>query len=97
MASVISRVEFSSESEKARILSGLKWIGLFSTGRIEIKRNNLFDTLCAHLEQLMKYEEGERDLILLQHKFIVEWKDGSTVCLWLLSLVIFTHSTILSV
>ncbi|KAI0803212.1 spermidine synthase [Irpex lacteus] len=78
VASVISRVEFSSESEKARILSGLKWIGLFSTDRIEIKRNNLFDTLCAHLEQLMKYKEGERDLILLQHKFIVEWKDGST-------------------
>jgi len=25
---------------------------------------------------LMKYDEGERDLVMLQHKFIVEWKDG---------------------
>jgi len=25
----------------------------------------------------MKYEEGERDLVMLQHKFVVEWADGS--------------------
>ncbi|KAI0350788.1 hypothetical protein OH77DRAFT_1439643 [Trametes cingulata] len=35
------------------------------------------ETLCARLETLMKYEEGERDLVMLQHKFIVEWADGS--------------------
>jgi spermidine synthase / saccharopine dehydrogenase (NADP+, L-glutamate-forming) len=28
----------------------------------------------------MKYEKGERDLIMLQHKFVVEWKDGKEVC-----------------
>ncbi len=27
----------------------------------------------------MKYEEGERDLVMLQHKFVVEWNDGSRV------------------
>jgi hypothetical protein len=27
----------------------------------------------------MKYEEGERDLVMLQHKFVVQWKDGSEV------------------
>jgi hypothetical protein len=37
------------------------------------------DTLCAQLEGLMKYEQGERDLIMLQHKFIVEWQDGKQV------------------
>lgn len=31
----------------------------------------------------MKYEEGERDLVMLQHKFVVEWKDGSIVCFFL--------------
>jgi len=25
----------------------------------------------------MKYEQGETDLVMLQHKFVVEWKDGS--------------------
>jgi spermidine synthase len=28
----------------------------------------------------MKYEERERDLVMLQHKFVVQWKDGSEVC-----------------
>jgi hypothetical protein len=27
----------------------------------------------------MKYEQGERDLVMLQHKFVVEWADGSEV------------------
>lgn len=25
----------------------------------------------------MKYEEGERDLVMLQHKFVVEWPNGT--------------------
>lgn len=28
----------------------------------------------------MKYDEGERDLVMLQHKFYVEWADGKEVC-----------------
>ncbi|KAF8990191.1 S-adenosyl-L-methionine-dependent methyltransferase [Cyathus striatus] len=40
------------------------------------RAKNLLDTLCARLEVLMKYETGERDLIMLQHKFYVEWADG---------------------
>ncbi|KAK7684332.1 hypothetical protein QCA50_012656 [Cerrena zonata] len=28
------------------------------------------------LEDLMQYEQGERNLVMLQHKFIVEWADG---------------------
>ena len=27
----------------------------------------------------MKYEQGERDLVMLQHKFVVEWADGTEV------------------
>jgi hypothetical protein len=30
----------------------------------------------------MKYEVGERDLVMLQHKFVVEWQDGKRVCLF---------------
>jgi len=39
----------------------------------------LLDTLGNQLEKLMKYEPGERDLIVLQHKFYVEWQDGTEV------------------
>ncbi|KAG6811831.1 hypothetical protein H0H92_005628 [Tricholoma furcatifolium] len=66
------------EAETTRIISGLRWIGLFSqTEKVVPRAGNLFDTLCARLETLMKYEEGERDLVMLQHKFIVEWADGT--------------------
>lgn len=74
---IVAISQFSDVSEKTRIVSGLRWIGLFSDERVEIRGRNLLDTLCARLEQLMAYNEGERDLIMLQHKFVVEWKDGS--------------------
>jgi hypothetical protein len=56
----------------------MKWIGLFSDTPIT-PRGNPLDTLCATLEDKMQYEEGERDMCILQHKFIVEHKDGKKV------------------
>lgn len=81
--SLVERVaavcKFPNEAERSRIVSGLRWIGLFSQEKVTPRAGNLLDTLCAQLETLMKYDAGERDLIMLQHKFIVEWKDGKTV------------------
>ena len=79
---VTSICNFPDEAERTRIISGLRWIGLFSKEPIQVRAGNLLDTLCARLEKLMKYEPGERDLIMLQHKFVVEWKDGKEVS-WL--------------
>ncbi|CAL1703047.1 unnamed protein product [Somion occarium] len=76
IARVKSLVTFPDESEASRIIYGLRWIGLFSEEKIKPRGGNLLDTLCARLEALMQYEEGERDLVILQHKFIVEWQDG---------------------
>lgn len=70
---------FPSDAERMRIISGLRWIGLFSSEMVNVRGGNLLDTLCARLETLMRYEQGERDLVMLQHKFVVEWKDGSEV------------------
>ncbi|GAA5896478.1 uncharacterized protein JCM6883_006918 [Sporobolomyces salmoneus] len=71
-----SKTTFPSESEEQRILSGLRWIGLFSTEKVQ-PRGNLLDTLCATLEAKMQYGEDERDMVMLQHKFEIENKDGS--------------------
>jgi saccharopine dehydrogenase (NADP+, L-glutamate forming) len=84
-ATILSKATFESEEDKQRILSGLRWIGLFSDEPITPKGNPL-DTLCATLERKMEYEEGERDLVMLQHKFLIEHADGrretrtSTLC-----------------
>jgi saccharopine dehydrogenase (NADP+, L-glutamate forming) len=51
-------------------------VGIFSESKITPKGNAL-DTLCATLEEKMAYQEGERDLVFLQHHFEVENKDGS--------------------
>ncbi|CAG8436057.1 749_t:CDS:10 [Ambispora gerdemannii] len=58
------------------ILNGFKWLGLFSSDLVD-RRGTLLDTLCATLEEKMKYGEGERDMVILQHKFGIELKDGT--------------------
>ena len=75
-ATILAKASFESDEDKARILSGLRWIGLFSDEAITPKGNPL-DTLCATLERKMEYEEGERDFVMLQHKFEIEHADGS--------------------
>lgn len=75
-STILAKATFESDEDKQRILSGLRWIGLFSDEQITPKGNPL-DTLCATLEKKMQYEEGERDLVMLQHKFEIEHKDGS--------------------
>ena len=63
----------------------MKWIGLFSEEPIT-PRTTPLDTICAILEAKCQYEPGERDMVMLQHKFEIEWKDSrketrtSTLC-----------------
>ncbi|CDO74812.1 hypothetical protein BN946_scf185001.g60 [Trametes cinnabarina] len=79
--SLVARVkelcQLSDEEESRRIISGLKWIGIFSRDKADVRSGNLLDALCARLEPLMRFEEGERDLVLLQHTFVVEWANGT--------------------
>ncbi|KAF7552568.1 hypothetical protein G7046_g7365 [Stylonectria norvegica] len=75
-AAILSKATFDSPEDQQRILSGLRWIGLFSDEKVT-PRGNPLDTLCATLEKKMQFEEGERDLVMLQHKFEIEHKDGS--------------------
>lgn len=72
---ISSKTKFANNDEKNRILTGLRWIGMFSEDKIT-PRGTPLDTLCATLEQKMQYEPGERDLVMLQHKFEIEHKDG---------------------
>ncbi|KAI6716349.1 hypothetical protein JHW43_001127 [Diplocarpon mali] len=73
---IASKTNFKDTEEKERILAGLRWVGIFSDEKI-IPRSNPLDTLCATLEKKMQFGKGERDLVMLQHKFEIENKDGS--------------------
>ena len=72
---VSSKTKFTDTDEKERILAGLRWIGLFGDEKIGSGGCPL-DCLCASLEKKMQYEKGERDFVMLQHKFEIEWADG---------------------
>jgi len=73
---VLARTNIHDSPNAASILEGFKWIGLFSDVHVH-RRGTLLDTLCATLEEKCQYEEGERDLVFLQHRFEVELKDGT--------------------
>lgn len=70
---------FSTEEEAHRIIASMAELGLFSHAPADIQGGNVFDTLCHHLARLLSFKPGERDLVMLQHKFVVEWRDGSKV------------------
>lgn len=76
IAKIDQLASFKDAADRERIIAGFKWLGLFSDNKTT-PRGNPLDTLCATLEDLMQYEDGERDLVCLQHKFGIEWADGS--------------------
>ncbi|KAL6360978.1 hypothetical protein LRP88_04439 [Fusarium phalaenopsidis] len=76
IAKVDELCNFSSVEKRGRILTGLRWMDLFSDEAPTV-HGNLLDTLSAQLEKLCSFKPGESDLVMLQHKFVVEWKDGT--------------------
>jgi len=81
-SSLITRIKelckFPTERESDRIISGLRWMGLLSPSPAAVQ-DNLLDTLASQLSTLLSYQPGERDLVMLQHKFVIEWADGTSV------------------
>ncbi|CAG8593650.1 6280_t:CDS:10 [Cetraspora pellucida] len=69
------KVSEVSGEDLERIFKGFKWLGLFSDEKVH-RKGTLLDTLCATLEEKMQYGEGERDMVILQHKFEIETKTG---------------------
>lgn len=82
VATIKKKCNFPSEVESDRITSGMRYFGLFSSKEATIRGSNLLDTLCGQLEKLLSFQPGERDLVMLQHKFVVEWEDGKRVSLF---------------
>lgn len=81
-SSLIARIKeicnYAGEKELDLIISGFRWMSLLSDEEATVQ-DTLLDTLAKHLEETMSYNPGERDLVMLQHKFVVEWADGKTV------------------
>jgi saccharopine dehydrogenase (NADP+, L-glutamate forming)/spermidine synthase len=58
------------------ILSSLEWLGLFTTEPLPIARGSALEILAAKMTERLKYETGERDMVILQHEILAENREG---------------------
>ncbi len=53
----------------------LEWLGLFNESSISIKEGGNVDILAARMFEKCPFQKGERDMIVLQHDFVIEYAD----------------------
>ena len=60
---------------KANFLDRWEWLGLFSSDPLPItgKPTTALDILATRMEQKMQYKPGERDMLVLMHKFVARF------------------------
>ncbi len=64
-----------SIEEDSDIIQRLEWLGLLSDEAITVSKGSALDILGARMLEKLQYEEGERDMIILQHQFIASYPD----------------------
>jgi saccharopine dehydrogenase (NADP+, L-glutamate forming)/spermidine synthase len=74
-AAVASRLGLAAGSA---ILSRLEWLGLFEESPLPAAKGSALDNLTALMVDRLRYEENERDMIVLQHEFLVRTEAGRT-------------------
>ena len=67
-----------SSLETDQIIDAFEWMGLFSDHPVS-PRGTPLDTLCTRLEEILKYQPGERDMVIFEHQFVIEHQDGALV------------------
>jgi saccharopine dehydrogenase (NADP+, L-glutamate forming) len=58
----------------SEIIKRLDWLGLFSDETVP-DAGCLLDVLSARMQEKLFYKEGEKDMLILRHRFIVENRD----------------------
>nr|ANM86833.1 saccharopine dehydrogenase [Stygiella incarcerata] len=73
-----SRLEKVWGDDKRRLreaFRGLEWLEIMGDTIVPADKKQPIDALCAVLEEKLAFNDGERDLLLLHHEFIVDF-DG---------------------
>lgn len=55
------------------ILDNFEWLGLFSDEPLPLEHGAPLDVLTARMLEKMRYEEGERDMLVMHHEFIARY------------------------
>ncbi len=59
--------------ESSDIIQRLEWLGLLSDEPLPLEKDSPLNILGAKMLEKLHYEEGERDMIVLQHQFIASY------------------------
>jgi saccharopine dehydrogenase (NADP+, L-glutamate forming) len=59
------------------VLSRFEWLGLFEARPLPAGKGSAFDNLAALMVEKLAYAPGERDMIILQHEFLVQAAAGT--------------------
>jgi len=59
----------------SQVMDRLEWLGLLSDDPLPLEKGAPIDILTARMLEKMRYEEGERDMIILQHELVAEYPD----------------------
>lgn len=62
-------------SEKDDVFKALEWLGLFDRNSLEMKSSTAIDFLAKLMQAKMAYAPGERDMVVLQHRFKASFPD----------------------
>jgi saccharopine dehydrogenase-like NADP-dependent oxidoreductase len=72
-AAVAARLGLGPDSD---VLARLAWLGLFEDRPLPAATGSAFDNLAALMVEKLAYGAGERDMIVLQHEFLVRTATG---------------------
>jgi saccharopine dehydrogenase (NADP+, L-glutamate forming) len=59
------------------VVSRLEWLGLLSDRRLPESEASSLDVLSNRLEKKLRYREGERDMVVLEHRFVATDAEGA--------------------
>jgi len=72
-AAIARRLDLDTGS---KIISKLEWLGLFEERKLPAERGSALDNLAVLMIEKLAYAVGERDMIVLQHEFLVRTESG---------------------
>lgn len=64
--------------EAERAMEALEWLGLLSDERVAVGDRPVVDSFCAVLESKLRFDENERDMVLMHHTIEATFDDGTT-------------------
>lgn len=70
---VADRLRIDLDHEAIRAMD---WLGLFADEPLPIEEGGAVDVLTARMLSRMSYKPGERDMLVLQHRFLAEYGEG---------------------